>query len=1164
MLPEEISPGRTLTGPIFPEPVQVIVANARGASVQVLGRGVHTNQVHDRILSADQIALLETSPEQEPFDGKAVNFRLGIEAMRLGLAYEYDPYFSLSIARVDPLPHQLEAVYDYFLRLPRIRFLLADDPGAGKTIMAGLLVKELKIRGLVRRILVITPANLTFQWQRELKDKFRENFEVVRSDVLRANYGSNPWQEKHQVITSVSWVSRVEDAKESLLRSQWDLVIVDEAHKMSAHSSEKKTLAYQLGEALSRMTDHYLLMTATPHKGDPLNFSLFLQLLDRDVYGDVKSLERAMEEREAPFYLRRVKEALVTFPAPETGEVKTLFTRRIVRTSEFKISEEELDFYDQLTRYVEDQSIKASMDGSARGRALAFTMAMLQRRFASSVYAVRRSLERMREKRERILRNPEAYRQDQVDKRLPDDFDDLTDEEQQEVIAQLEEVVASVDPEELRQEIAALDRLIGQAKELEAREIETKLAALRDRLVKQGVFKDPKMKLLIFTEHKDTLDYLAGDGKDGRPLGKLLEWDLTLTRIHGGMKIGDRDTPNSRIWAEREFRESAQVLVATEAAGEGINLQFCWLMINYDIPWNPMRLEQRMGRIHRYGQEKDCLIFNFVSTNTREGRVLSKLFERIEAIQDDLDPKRTGMIFNVLGDIFPANQLERMVRDMYARNQTEDVIKARIVEQVDPERFKAITNSTLEGLAKRELNLSAIVGKSAEARERRLVPEVIEDFFIQAAPMAGLAPRPVRPGDHRYRVGRVPRNLWPVAERLEPRFGKLGREYATIVFDKEFLKQDGTLEWVTPGHPLFECVREDLADQVRGDLARGAVFYDLHATGPSRLDVFSGAVRDGRGNVLVTRLFVVQSTPDGAMAVRQPTIFLDLAAPGEPAAVPGADGLPDRRKVEDFLIKTALEAMLREARGEREREVAVIARHVEISLGEIANRESLLLADLHGQKEAGSVEAGLDGRIRISEDKLQEIDHRLTSRRQELGQERQCSIGDVRHVGSAWVVPHPDRAAPAIAPMVSDPAIERIAVEAAIRHEEAEGRVVESVEADNRGFDLISRKPHPEDPKTAIDVRFIEVKGRAHTGEIALTSNEYRTARRLGRDYFLYVVLQCATPEPSLNILRDPATLDWKPVVKVEHYRLNLHDARTPTLREEPDGSWGQPGPAAG
>lgn len=1148
-----LKPQVILRGPLFPEPVQVIMVTPRGDSTQIIGRGLQSNQVYDRILSPDQLALLETSPEIEPFDGNPRHFRLGIEALRLGLAYEYDPFFSLSIARVDPLPHQLEAVYDYFMRLPRIRFLLADDPGAGKTIMAGLLIKELKIRGLVRRVLIITPANLTFQWQRELKDKFRESFEVVRSDVLRANYGSNPWQEKDQVVTSVSWVSRVEDAKDSLLRSRWDLVIVDEAHKMSAHTSEKKTLAYQLGESLSRMTDHFLLMTATPHKGNPENFSLFLQLLDRDVYGDIKSLERAMEDREAPFYLRRVKEALVTFPDPETGEVKTLFTKRHVKTSEFQITEEELDFYDLLTRFVEDQSIKAAADDSARGRALAFTMAMLQRRFASSLYAVRRSLERMRDKRERILKDPVGYRREQIERRVPDDFDDLPEDEQQEILDQLEEVVASVDPVLIREEIAALERLVIQAKELEAREIETKLVELRKVLTRQGIFSDPKMKLLIFTEHKDTLDFLVGDGRENRPQGKLIEWGLSVTKIHGGMKIGDRDTPNTRIFAEREFRESAQVLVATEAAGEGINLQFCWLMINYDIPWNPVRLEQRMGRIHRYGQEKDCLIFNFVSTNTREGRVLHKLFERIEAIQDDLDPKRTGKVFNVLGDVFPSNQLERMLRDMYARNQTEDVITARIVEQVDPSRFRAITESTLEGLAKRELNLSAIIGKSAEARERRLVPEVIEDFFIQAAPLAGLTPRPVAAGDHRYRIGRVPRNLWPIGERLEPRFGKLGREYGTVAFDKELLKRDSTLEWLTPGHPLFEAVRDDLWDRVQEDVRKGAVFYDLQASQPSRLDVYSGAVRDGRGNVLVQRLIVVQTAPDGTLTIRQPTIFLDLSAPETEASPPGLPGLPERTEIEDFLITHALHPLLESTRREREREVAIISRHIEISLGEIMNRENLLLADLLSQKECGSLESGLDGRIRISEDKLVELDHRLTSRQRELEQERQCSIGDIRHIGRAWVLPHPDRAAPGIAPMVRDPEIERIAVEAAIRHEEAEGRLVESVESENRGFDLISRKPHPEDPKTAIDVRFIEVKGRAHDGEIALTSNEYKTAQRLGNDYFLYVVFHCATPEPTVNVLRNPATLDWQPIVKVEHYRLRQDSSAHPvTLREEP------------
>jgi len=1131
---EQIKPGVVLRGPLFPEPVQVLVVTPLGDAVKVIGKGLDSGKVHEPVLSAEQVAKLVASPEQLPYDGDTLRFRLGVEALRLALAYEYDPYFSLSIARVDPLPHQLEAVYDHFVKLPRIRFLLADDPGAGKTIMAGLLLKELKIRGLVKRTLIVTPANLTFQWQRELKDKFRESFEIVRGDVLRANYGTNPWQEKNQVLASVSWVSRIDDARESLLRSTWDLIIVDEAHKMSASSADHKTLAYVLGESLSTMTDHFLLMTATPHKGDPEHFCLFLRLLDADVYADVKSLEEAMQRNSAPFYLRRTKEALVSFPDPDTGQVKKLFTKRIVQTVPFQIDSDEWDFYDALTRYVEDQSIKAQAANATTGRAVGFTMAMLQRRLASSVYAARRSLERMREKRQHILEDPQAYRQEQIAKKLPEDFDDLPDDEQQEILSQLEEVVASVDPAALREEIIQLTRLIDQARVLEQREVETKLNRLRDVISSQGVFQDPATKLLVFTEHKDTLDYLVD---------RLTHWGLNVTQIHGGMKIGDRDMPGTRLHAERIFRDrdGAQVMVATEAAGEGINLQFCWLMINYDIPWNPTRLEQRMGRIHRYGQEKDCLIFNFVASNTREGRVMEKLFERIEAIEDDLDPGRTGKVFNVLGDIFPANQLEKMIRDMYLHNQTEETIKSRIVEEVDTERFRQITDSTLEGLARKELNLSAIVGKSAEAKERRLVPEVIEDFFTHAGPVIGLLPKESVAGSHVYRVGRVPRHLWPMGDRLEPRFGKLGKEYKQIVFDKALLAKDATSEWVTPGHPLFETVRQTLWDEVREDLMRGTVFFDLHSAEPYHLDVFSASIKDGLANELHRRLFVVQSFPDGRLAVKQPTIFLDLATAPKGTVVPAPDGLPNPDQREHALVEQCLNAFLAEVAAQRCREAETIRRHVEISLNELIHRQNMTLARLVEQQQAGDRSPQLAGNISQCETRLDELNSRRERRLADLERECQCAIGDIQCIGHAWVLPHPERSSPGLAPMVRDEEIERIAVLAAIAHEEAQGRVVESVEAQNRGFDLISRRPHPEDPATAIDVRFIEVKGRAAVGEIALTENEYKTSERLKRDYWLYAVFNCASA-PQVHAIRNPARLGWKPIVKVEHYAVKPDD----------------------
>jgi superfamily II DNA or RNA helicase len=1116
--------------------VEVLAVVPLGDSLKVIGRGLQTGLTHDPVLTPDQLARLTISADQEPFDGDARLFRLGVEAHRLGLAYEYDPFFSLSIARVDPLPHQLETVYDYFLRLPRIRFLLADDPGAGKTIMAGLLLKELKARGLIRRTLIVTPANLTFQWQRELADKFREKFDIIRGDVLRANYGQNPWQERDQVITSISWVSLIEDARESLLRSRWDLVIVDEAHKMSAPGEDRKTYAYRLGEALSRMTDHYLLMTATPHKGDQDHFRRFLALLDADVYGSIKSLQHAMREHEAPFYLRRTKEALVTFPHPDTGAVHKLFTRREVRTAAFDLDGDELDFYDELTRYVEDQSMAAASDESARGRAVGFTMALLQRRMASSVYAVRRSLERMRERREKILEDPEVYRRQQIERRIPEDFDELTEEEQQRIIGQLEGEVLSADPAVLREEIGRLTRLIDQAKALEGRDAQSKLAKLRAVLNEHGLFRDPNMRLLVFTEHKDTLDYLAGDGRDSRPLGKLREWGLTLTQIHGGMKIGDRDTPGSRIHAEREFKESAQVLVATEAAGEGINLQFCWLMINYDIPWNPVRLEQRVGRIHRYGQEHDCLVINFVAQNTREGRVLQKLLDRLREIRRELG---TDQVFDVVGEVFPGALLEKLFRDMYARLTDEHKIQDRIVKDVSPDRFRAITESALEGLAKKELNLSAIVGKSAEAKERRLVPEVIEQFFVGAAPESGVQPRQTAATSHVYRIGKVPRNLIPIGDRQEARFGRLGREYGKIAFDKAVIPTDPTLEWVTPGHPLFEAVRTDLLARVEEHLRRGAVFLDLHRQRPAVLDVFAASIKDGRGNTLHRRLFVVEISAAGEMALHEPTILHDIT-PAPAGTPPDLRGLtpPARQLVEQFLYERALKPWAARASESRINEVERVEQHVDISLNALIDRQQVQLGDFLNRQIAGQTVPGLDGLIAQAEQHLDELNSRREARQRELELERHCSIADITHIGRAAVLPHPERTSPQLAPMVRDDEIERIAVAEAIRHEEARGWVVESVESENRGFDLISRRPHPEDPKTFIEVRFIEVKGRAGVGVVALSENEYRTAQRLKGDYWLYAVFNCAG-KPELHAVQDPARLGWKPVMTVEHYQVD-------------------------
>ncbi len=395
--PSSLVEGQVVTGALFNEPMRVESVKETGAGTWVVGlSGLNTERFRKVTLTDADIQQLRIQKPQFTYDGDGQFLRIGIQAYSLGIAYEFDPYFGLSISRVDPLPHQLEAVYDYLLKLARVRFLLADDAGAGKTIMAGLLIRELKLRGLAERILVVCPANLAFQWQRELGEKFEEKFKVLKGDDIREQFGINQWLDTPNVITSLDLAKR-ENILPGLKQVRWDLVIVDEAHRMSWSPPSKKTARYALGELLRDSSDHLLLLTATPHKGDPANFSLFLQLLDEDAYADVKSIREAMERRRAPFYLRRTKEAMVYFPTRKpdgTWEAKKIFTKRIPKTVDFHIDGAEDELYREVTDFVKSQSNRAAANGDdPRARAIRFLMALYQRRLASSTFALRRSLE---------------------------------------------------------------------------------------------------------------------------------------------------------------------------------------------------------------------------------------------------------------------------------------------------------------------------------------------------------------------------------------------------------------------------------------------------------------------------------------------------------------------------------------------------------------------------------------------------------------------------------------------------------------------------------------------------------------------------------------------------------------------------------------------------
>ncbi len=627
-----IRAGQIVTGPLFSEPMRVETVRADGPDAWVAGLvGLQSEQFRRVTLTSKDISGLTIADSALSYDGDGRLLRLGLQAHSLGIAYEFDPYFGLSISRVDPLPHQLEAVYDHLLKLPRVRFLLADDAGAGKTIMAGLLIRELKLRGLAERTLVVCPSNLTFQWQRELKEKFDEKFLVLKGGDIRDQFGVNQWLEQKQVITSLDLAKRSEILP-GLRQVHWDLVVVDEAHRMSARDESHKSLRYRLGELLRDSADNILLLTATPHKGDPQNFTLFLQLLDRDVYADVKSIRQAMDQQRAPFYLRRTKEAMVYFPERQpdgTWNARPVFTKRITRTANFAIDGPEFDLYQEVTRFVKRQSIRAAAQGDdPRARAVGFLMSLYQRRLASSTYAMRRSLENRAKRLEDGLKRAQELVQ-LAPPSLPDqeDLEEMEESERERLEEMLETITLAGNAEQVREEIAELSELADRAKAVEGAGDEAKLSRLKGILQDEGFFDHSAQRLLLFPEFRDTLDYL---------LDNLKEWGFKVGCIHGGMKPGSRDGPGTRIYTEQEFRDgNIQVLVATEAAGEGINLQCCHILFNYDIPWNPNRLEQRMGRIHRYGQRHDCLIFNFVATNTIEGRVLQggRCSSRIEGMR---------------------------------------------------------------------------------------------------------------------------------------------------------------------------------------------------------------------------------------------------------------------------------------------------------------------------------------------------------------------------------------------------------------------------------------------------------------------------------------------------------------------------------------------------
>ncbi|MCY4614889.1 MAG: helicase-related protein [Chloroflexi bacterium] len=1130
-----IRDGQVLIGHVFSEPMRVVTVRGVGDGTLEAGLvGERTQQFRLAMLTADDIATLEIIESTPSFDGDGRLLRLGMQAYALGIAHEFDPYFSLSISKVDPLPHQLEAVYEYFMKLPSVRFLLADDAGAGKTIMAGLLIRELKLRGLIERILVVCPANLSFQWQRELKEKFEQQFMVLKGGDVRDQFGVNQWLSQNQVITSLDFAKR-EEILPGLSQARWDLVIVDEAHRMSARDETHKSQRYRLGEFLRDSTDNLLLLTATPHKGDPENFTLFLQLLDQDAYADVKSIRDAMEQGRAPFYLRRTKEAMVYFPERETDgswTARPVFTKRITNTAGFAIDGAEFDLYQDVTRFVKRQSVRAAAQGDdRRARAVGFLMSLYQRRLASSIHSLRRSLENRANRLEQGLDQAHDLAREAPPGLDWDDLDEMEDEDRERLERILEAITLTGNATEIRKEIQELRELAAQAQGVEVSGDEAKLSRLRQILEEQGFFADPGQQLLIFTEFRDTLDYLVE---------RLDEWGFRTGHIHGGMRPGSRDEPGTRLHAEQQFRDGdIQILVATEAAGEGINLQCCHILFNYDIPWNPNRLEQRMGRIHRYGQRFDCLIFNFVAANTIEGSVLQRLLVKLQEIRDALDD---DAVFNVVGEVLPAAQIDRVFREFYAGRLGEADLEERLLRDVDEERFRAICQTALEGLSTRQLNLDMLVERRARAKERRVVPEHIARFMAESAGDAGLGLRPVRGLPHTFDAGRTPTALRRYENEPDWRLPQLAARYSRISTERE-TAETHNVEWVTPGHSLFEALRRHSLELGRTAFGVGACFYSLAHQTPARLDFYRAQVVDGLARVIHERLFAVEVADGGEPQFREPATLGDLMPAPVPATLPPAASMPERG---DWLREHVLVAFLDEVRAERLPEIERIAQHVDVALREVLQR-----ADHEIGRAADETErqvTGAEGRLAQAENRHAELTARRERRRRELEQQRALTLQGVERLASVLILPHPERESSEVRRLRPNPETEMTAMRVVTEHEEAQEREVADVHLQNRGYDLTST-----DPRTG-DLRLIEVKGlAAPTGTILLTPNERRVAEDRPDCYWLYIVTNCAGEPQLQEPVENPARFPWHEVSKVQHYWLEVDAMTQPmTLREEP------------
>jgi len=1109
-----LTPGLIIKNITPHEPVRLTKVSVMGNMTALHFTGINSNISNNRLVSQDELEKLEIISEEGIFNfaGDPEKFKLYAEAERIFSAYQFDPLFAVNCSIIDPLPHQVEAVYKYLLPLPNIRFLLADDTGAGKTIMTGLLIKELMIRDLVDRILIITPGGLTKQWQEdELGLKFNLPFKLVNRAIFNAD--PNIFTSSNKLVTSIDFI-RSEDVLNVLETVSWDIVIVDEAHKLSAFDYGQKryrSKRYQALEKIAGKSEHLLLLTATPHRGRTDTFRNLLQLLDEDVFAsDTLVTTRINEINESginKFFIRRLKEQMKDWAG------NPLFKERFTKTIMYNLTPEEKRLYEKVTNYLTKKREEAKEQSNIH---VSLALMVMQRRLTSSIFAIYKTLRNRYDALNGLLtqlnENPGLWKQkEKLDIEVADieDYDELDDNERE----SLENIMAdpkkfklfttSKSPAELREEKEQVKHLVDFAEHLyNSNQEEEKFKRLKELLKEQGAFDRKDEKLIIFTEHKDTLLYLAE---------RLSNNGYQVVTIHGGKSVDER-----RV-VQAEFARHAQILIATDAAGEGINLQFCRLLINWDIPWNPNRLEQRMGRIHRYGQKKDVLVFNMVAQNTREGNVLQKLLKKLDLIREQLGNDR---VYDVISDIFEEVGLEDIIDSTFNQKHTryDDIIDVALTK----ENVEKKILEQKEKMAHSEVNYSAARDLKDLSDERRLQPIYIQRFFENAISYLGGELKKITPSvfkvikipDSILRVLRTDYNISADLTDFQFCFDK------QVFLDFQMFNGITRMFYINPGNPVFDTVIKVVRNQFREEMMKGTVLVSPEDANPYLAFLVKSQIIDNRPskgteNIVDECINLVVHDGEDRIRATSPAKLIDLKPPATFAKIIGTPAPVNEDTIREWCYATITEPQFEQTKHRIQEDLKLRKTYLDEAFtnvifdltDEINNLQAKILL---GDKK-------VEDKIIKKQVKINDLKIRKLERQSKLDAMAQLSPKSPEILGCAYVVPLTQVEYQSHTGMHRDDDVEKIAMNIALEYENSNGWTPEDVSLLNLGYDIKSVSKD-------FTKRYIEVKGRSAEGGVMLSENEIYRLAQLGNTAWLYIVLNCKS-QPKLFRINNPANV---------------------------------------